>query len=171
MKIFLDNKKIPLIPLLLHENHFITNFQEKADLFNSFFSNQCSLLNSCTTLPTNPRYATDKRLYKINFTADNTEKIIVSLNSNKAPGHDNISTYMLKICGDTICKPLEILNKLLPLIFFCLNEKSNIELSTKKATNKTLKITAQFLYFLSAEKLLQDPNLMKCLAIFWLTIP
>ena len=33
-------------------------------------------------LPTNPRYVTDKRLRTINVTADNIEKIIVSLNSN-----------------------------------------------------------------------------------------
>ena len=31
-----------------------------------------------------------------------------SLNSNKAHGHDKISIRMLKICGYTICKPLEL---------------------------------------------------------------
>ena len=30
----------------------------------------------------------------------------LSLNLNKAHGHDNISIRMLKKCGDTICKPL-----------------------------------------------------------------
>ena len=29
--------KIPLIPLLFHENNFLTNFLEKAEIFNSFF--------------------------------------------------------------------------------------------------------------------------------------
>ena len=111
LKIFLSNKKIPLIPPLFHENCFITDFKEKAELFNSFFSNQCSLLKNCSKLPTNPRYVTDKRLHTINFTADNIEKIIVSLNSNKAHAHDNISILMLKICGDTICKPLELIFK------------------------------------------------------------
>ena len=111
LKIFLNNKKIPLIPPLFHENRFITDFKEKAELFNSFFSNQCSLLRSCSKRPTNPRYVTDKRLRTINFTADNTETIIVSLNSNKAHGHDNISMHMLKICGDTNCKPLELIFK------------------------------------------------------------
>ena len=111
LKIFFNNKKIPLIPPLFHENCFITDFNEKAELFNSFFvSNQCSLLNSCSKLPTNPRYVTDKRLRTINFTADSIEKNIVSLNSNKAHGHDN-STRMLKICGDFICKPLDLIFK------------------------------------------------------------
>ena len=54
---------------------------------------------------------TDKRLRTINFTTDNIEKIIESLNPNKAHGHDNISIRMFKICGDTICKPLELIFK------------------------------------------------------------
>ena len=37
LKCLLNSKKIPLIPPLFHENKFITNFLEKAELFNSFF--------------------------------------------------------------------------------------------------------------------------------------
>ena len=33
----LNNKKKPCIPLLFHENKFITDFKEKAELFNHFF--------------------------------------------------------------------------------------------------------------------------------------
>ena len=80
LKIFLNNKKITLIPPLFHENRFIIDFKEKAELFSSFFSNQCSLLKNCSKLPTNLRYATDKRLRTINFTTDNIEKTIVRLN-------------------------------------------------------------------------------------------
>ena len=80
------------------------DFKEKAEIFNSFFSNQCPLLSNCSKLLTNSRYVTDKRLRTINFTADSLEKIIVSLNSNTAHVHDNISIRMLKIYSDTICK-------------------------------------------------------------------
>ena len=76
LKIFLNHKKILLMSLLLHENRFITYFKEKAELFISFFSNQCSLLKNCSKLPTNLRYVTDKRFRTINFTADNIEKNI-----------------------------------------------------------------------------------------------
>ena len=38
LKGFLNNKKIPLIPPLFHENRFITDFKEKAELINSFFA-------------------------------------------------------------------------------------------------------------------------------------
>ena len=37
VKTFLNNKKISCIPPLFHENKFITNFKEKAELFNTFF--------------------------------------------------------------------------------------------------------------------------------------
>ena len=38
LKIFLISKKTPILPTLLYENHFITDFKEKALLFNIFFS-------------------------------------------------------------------------------------------------------------------------------------
>ena len=38
-KIFLNNRKILFIPPLFHNNEFVTDFKEKAELFNSFFAN------------------------------------------------------------------------------------------------------------------------------------
>ena len=111
LKIFLNNKKTAVILPSFNENRFITDFKEKAELFNSFFSSQCSLLKNCSKLPTKLRYITDKKLRTINFTTDNIKKVIVSLNPNKAHGHYNISIRILKICGNTICKPLELILK------------------------------------------------------------
>ena len=108
MKIFL-NKKIPHIPPLYHENPFLTDFKEKTELFNSFFSKQCSLLAIHNELPTSLSFRTDKRLSSVTFSAKYIGKIIQGLDHNKAHGHDNISIRMLKICGDTICKPLEMI--------------------------------------------------------------
>ena len=53
LKTFLNNKKIPCIPPLFHENKFITGFKEKVELFNHFFVNQCSLLSNNSVLPIN----------------------------------------------------------------------------------------------------------------------
>ena len=50
LKIFLNNKKIPIIPLF-YENSFITDFKEKAQLFNIFFSKQFSLIPNNSSLP------------------------------------------------------------------------------------------------------------------------
>ena len=46
LKSFHNNKRIPCIPPIFHENRFVTNFKEKAELFNSFFSKQCSIIST-----------------------------------------------------------------------------------------------------------------------------
>ena len=108
-KIFLSNKKIPLVPPLYDENRLITDFKEKAELFNCFFSKQCSFLANLSELPISFSFRTFKRLSSATFSAEDIEKIIQGLDHNKAHGHDNISIRMLKICGNIICKPLEII--------------------------------------------------------------
>ena len=54
---------------------------------------------------------TDNRLSSVNFSQDDIAKIIQNLDPNKAHGHDNISIRMLKICGSSIYKPLEMIFK------------------------------------------------------------
>ena len=109
MKIFLNNKKIRLIPPLYYENRFKTDFKKKAELFNCFFSKQCSLLANHSELPTSLSLWTDKRLSCVTFSGEDIEKIIQGLDHSKAHGHDNVSIRILKICGDVICKPLEMI--------------------------------------------------------------
>ena len=108
---FLNNKKIPLIPPLFHENKFVTDFKEKAELFNAFFAKQCSLIKNSSKLPSHLHYLTDNRLSSVSFSQDDIAKIIQNLDPNKAHGHDNISIRMLKICGSSIYKPLEMIFK------------------------------------------------------------
>ena len=40
LKTFYNKRKIPLIPPLLVNNSFVTDFKEKANLFNEFFRKQ-----------------------------------------------------------------------------------------------------------------------------------
>ena len=79
MKIFLSNKKVQLIPHLYFENRFITDFKEMAELFNCFFSKQCSLLADDSKFPTSLSFRTDKR-----FSVEDIGKIIQGLDHNKA---------------------------------------------------------------------------------------
>ena len=51
LKTFVNNKKIPCIPPLFHNGKFIMDFNEKAKLFNDFFTRQCSLINNNSKLP------------------------------------------------------------------------------------------------------------------------
>ena len=84
LKCFLNNKKIPLIPPQFHENKFGTNFLEKVELFSSFFSKQCSLINNVTTFPIHIQYLTNNRLSPVTFSQDDIAKIIQNLESSKA---------------------------------------------------------------------------------------
>ena len=66
LKTFLNNKKIPLISPLHHQGDFITNFKIKAELFNSFFASQCSLIKNDSKLPSYFNYKTGNRLSAVN---------------------------------------------------------------------------------------------------------
>ena len=149
IKMLLNNKKIPLIPPLYYDNRFITDFKEKAELFNSFFSKQCSLISNNSSLPNYINYTTEKRLSTVALSVKAISKIIQNVDSNKAHGHDNISIRMLKICGNSIYKPLEIfLDRLFLLAFFLLNgKKVTFFLSRKKVTSKISKTIVQLLSF------------------------
>ena len=65
LKRFLNNKRIPCIPSLFHENKLVTDFRKKADIFNSIFAKQCSLINSDSSLPSKIIKKTDNSLYSV----------------------------------------------------------------------------------------------------------
>ena len=109
IKMLLNNKKIPLIPPLYYDNRLITNLKENAELFNSFFSKQCSLISNNNSLPNYINYTSQKPLSTVALSVEAIGKIIQNLDSSKAHGHDNISICMLKICGDSIYEPFEII--------------------------------------------------------------
>ena len=51
LKTFLNNKKIPVIPPIFHDNKYITDFKQKAEIFNSHFSKQCLPLINNSKIP------------------------------------------------------------------------------------------------------------------------
>ena len=53
LKTILNNKKIPCISPIYHNNNFITDFKENAQTFNDFFAKQCMLVENNSNLPTN----------------------------------------------------------------------------------------------------------------------
>ena len=63
LNIFLNNKKTLFIPPFFHENRFITDFKEKAELFNSFFSSQCSLLKTVINQGVTEKISFGRRYY------------------------------------------------------------------------------------------------------------
>ena len=51
LKSFTNGEKIPIIPPLLINDQLVTNFNEKANNFNEYFSNQCSVIDNSSKLP------------------------------------------------------------------------------------------------------------------------
>ena len=103
-------------------------------------------------------YLTEKSLSKIRFSEDDIAKIIQNVDPNKAHGHGQISSRMLKICGKTICKPLECIfreslnTRLFPLKW----KKANLVPVYKKADKQCLKFIVPFHYNQFAAKSLKN---------------
>ena len=149
IKFFYNDSKIPLIPPLLVNNKIVSDFTEKANLFNDFFATQCTPLSNNSILPSAISFKTQSRLSSINFEKEDILKIIRKLNVNKAHGHDNISIRMLKICDSVLVEPLPLIYK------YCINsgvfpdiwKRSHIIPKYKKMINVALITTALFLYY------------------------
>ena len=106
-----NNKNIPCIPPIYYNNNYITDFKQKAQIFNNFFAKQCTLVENTSKLPIDFFKKTNNLLSTTSFTKDDISKIIKNFNPNKAHGFDMISIRMLKISGDSILKPLELFFK------------------------------------------------------------
>ena len=105
MKTLLNGNKVPLIPPLNIENQFVIDFKEKEEAFNIFFSEQCTPIENGSHLPNDINVITDQTLQDIVFSLI----IHISLDINKAHGYGGISVRMVKLFGESICKPLEII--------------------------------------------------------------
>ena len=72
----LNDKKIPVIPHLFHNNNFTSNFKEKSTFSNEHFSEQCSLIQSKSTIPSVFTPLTHNLLSSFQFTANDIKSII-----------------------------------------------------------------------------------------------
>ena len=51
IKTLLNGKKLPCVPPISNTNTYVTDFKEKCQFFNSYFSEQCTILKDISTLP------------------------------------------------------------------------------------------------------------------------
>ena len=109
LKLFYNDRKVPLVPPLLIDDKFVTDIQTKTSIFNNFFADQCQPLNNASDLPTNQIFLTQSRLGSFDFNEGEILQIIRALNINKACDHDDISIRMIKICDKSLLKPLNLL--------------------------------------------------------------
>ena len=104
----LNKAKIPIIPPLLENGLFITDFNEKAQLFNDHFILQCTTIDTGSEIPQDtPGIPTQIEDFAIS--EEKILKIIRSLNPNKAHGLDGISTRMIKLSDASLVTPLKII--------------------------------------------------------------
>ena len=89
--------------------NFITKFKEKAEIFNIFFPNQCTLLHNSSASPNNLAKLTNESLDTVNFSTDDIFKLINNSDPNKAHSIDMLSIRMIKLCGNSLCNPLSMI--------------------------------------------------------------
>ena len=106
--VVLNKAKIPIIPPLLENGLFISDFAEKAQLFNDYFILQCTTIDTGSEIPLetqgNPILIND-----FVISDEKILKIIRSLNPNKAHGWDEISIRMIKLSDVALVSPLKII--------------------------------------------------------------
>ena len=109
LKIILNKKKLPCILPIFHSNKYVTDFKEKSEIFNSFFANQCSFIPNSSSLLSELQLLMEHTLTSCDFSESDILHVINNQDSNKAHGHDMINIRMLNLCGETICRPLNII--------------------------------------------------------------
>ena len=82
-----------------------------ASLLLFLFADQCSPISNGSVLPSELPWRTDSTLSTCHFAKEDILRIINNLDPNKAHDHDEISIRILKICGDSVCRPLNIIFK------------------------------------------------------------
>ena len=108
-KTFVNGRNVLLISMLLVNGKYVTNFLEKANIVNDFFSQQYQPISNNSILLLILSYYTDNRLNDINFEHDKMLKVIQSLDPNKAHSYDCVSVRMLEFHFPSIIKVLIIL--------------------------------------------------------------
>ena len=65
LKTFYNGKKVPFIPPLPINNTLVSDFKNKANIFNTFFESQCVPLNNDSNIPCCQTYMTNTKMSSI----------------------------------------------------------------------------------------------------------
>ncbi len=103
-----NKKKTTNIPPLIEDGVYVTNFRQKASVFNSYFAEQCTIHDNGSTLPP-LSFRTDSVLSDVVINPGDIVEIISKQGLRKAHGCDNISMAMLKLCPAELAVPLSMI--------------------------------------------------------------
>ena len=84
IKTLFNGKKLPFIPPILVNNKRLTDFKDKANIFNDFLRKQCQPTPNNSTLPSIQSFEIFNRLSTIDIDSKKILKLIQGLNSKKA---------------------------------------------------------------------------------------
>ena len=140
LKTFANGRTITVIPPLLINDKFISNFRTKANYFNRFFNQQCTAISADSSIPSSVNFVTNETVTAINLDKQLISKLLVALNPNKADGHDELSIFMLQMGSDSISKPLSIIFRIcLKTVYFPTAwKKANVVPVRKKGNKQVL---------------------------------
>ena len=82
LKTFANGGKVLVIPPLVINNEFISNFKTKANYFNKLFNQQCTAISTDSSIHSSVNLATNETVTKITFDEQLISKLIVALNPN-----------------------------------------------------------------------------------------
>ena len=93
---------------LFVDGKLVSDFCEKANIFNNFFASICTPIDNTICLPSFS-YRTGSRIKSFHVTENDILAIITTLDPNKAHGCDNIYIKMIKIYSQSLTLPLKII--------------------------------------------------------------
>ena len=105
LKSFIKPSQTSTIPPLFHENAYISDTNEKANLINNFFAEQSVLDDQLATLPDSVDNG-GPSLDSIVFTPTEVKDILNTLKLGKASGPDNVNNRILKEAAVPLSDPL-----------------------------------------------------------------
>ena len=95
-----------MIPPLLENGLFVTDFTEIAQIFNDYFILQCMTINTGSEVPRDTPVTTTL-LSDFVISDEKILNFIRSLNPSKAHGWDEISVRMIKLSDVALVSPLK----------------------------------------------------------------
>ena len=72
-------EKVPNIPPLLVNDKLITEFEAKTNIFNQYFTSQCTKINNNSILPLTLNHLTDNKLSSFNISSEVIFQLIKNL--------------------------------------------------------------------------------------------
>ena len=105
LKSFIKPSQTSSIPPLYHENVYVADTNEKANLLNIFFAEQSVLDDHLAILP-DPVNLEGPTLDSIHFSPTEVKDILSTLKLGKASGPDNVNYRILKEAAEPLSNPL-----------------------------------------------------------------